>query len=131
MFDPFPVGQDDSDRPRRGFLLIAWMVLLTFGGALSVIISVTQTPRILEEIPDAPAWLLWSKTGLSFLNVVCLIAIWVWQRWGLYGLGLSSLTVLLLNGFSGFDWVASLSGLMGFLILLLLIRMKNLFSAFR
>ncbi len=126
-----PVGLTSTPERRRGFLLTAWLTILSLGAVISAYYAVTETPVILEAFPDAPAELLWVKTALAVVNVLLFGAIWMWKRWAVYALGVSTILIFILNATANEEWLYFLSGLVGYGILLVLVRTGGHWSSFR
>jgi hypothetical protein len=85
----YPSG---SDKPERGGCLTAWLVVSTIltviaGVAFMQLLSVLIRPRAFEDISPVGVLLL---GGLMIGSSICLIGVWNWKRWGVYGIALTS-----------------------------------------
>ena len=126
-----PAAPNVSNLRERGFLFSGLLTVLTIGAIATAYYAVRETPIILEQNPDAPAWALWSKTALSVVNVALLGAVWMWKRWGLFGLAGTSIVLYVINGIVGYGWDSSATGFTPLILLVLLIWYRKLWPSFR
>lgn len=68
-----------------------------------------------------PGWAIPVLILVALANVVFAIGVWKWKRWGMYGLGATSLIAFVINLIS-VGLLTALLGLIGFGILVLLVR---------
>ncbi len=93
-------GQKISKQTKqRGFLLLTfyfYWVLVAIGVIASdIIFYFSQATHILKTLP--PLWLLMLNNIFYFSEFVCVMAIWKWQKWGLYGFLFLQLIEILLS----------------------------------
>jgi len=119
---------DTPQTKERGVWLSAWLVLM-FLSAIWVAyryISIIQefidihSPRFTGILPIA----LYTLIGLAAVNLVCVVGIWNWRKWGVYGIVATSIVALIINFLIGVPFFASLLGLVGLVILWLLVQPK-------
>jgi hypothetical protein len=117
-----PVTQQATPAPVRGGCLSTFLVLmLIFNGLLILLYGFfLLSGRVL--LATAPSWALPVLLCLGAVNLVSAIALWRWQRWGLYALVASCLVIFGVNLSLGNSILVCLLGLAGPVILLLLIR---------
>ena len=111
--------------------MVLWLTLLTLSAVVTAYYAIINLPQILNESPGTPVWALWVKVGLSVFNVGFLAAIWLWKRWALVGLAVSTGAVFLINVYVGFPWSEAIVGVSGFVILLVLLLPGRLWRQFR
>jgi lipoprotein signal peptidase len=111
-----------SEAKQRNVYLSAWLVLLLvcnlMAAALYLIPSLAMGQGILSE----PRWLFPVLAVVAIANAGCAYALFMWKKWGFYGLLVAaavSITVNLINGATVFH--ASL-GLVGVAILFILLH---------
>jgi hypothetical protein len=118
--DSNPVAGEDKPSPQRGFLFAAWLTIFSLAAVVTTYYSITETRLIIEEHPDSPRWALYGKMFFSVANIGFLTGLWMWRRWGFYGLTGSTVAIFLINGFSGYSWLESSYGFIGLLLLIVL-----------
>jgi len=69
-------------------------------------------------LPGRPAWVGQIYLLLSVGNIACLIAIWNWRKWGLFGTVGLALTAFVLNISLGISFSKATVGLIGLILLL-------------
>lgn len=108
----------------RGGCLTLWLILAFLFGSLGTIGYLFLTDTMYDTYPDAPSGIFIAFGILTLIQVVCVVGIWMWKRWGLYGWFVVAFIGLILNFILG----EIVSGLVGFVIgsgiLLFLIRDK-------
>ena len=125
-----PAGLVTDTPRRRGFFLTAWLTLLSLGTAVSAYYAVTETPKIVEAFPEAPAAVLWTKTALAILNLVLMGGVWMWNRLALYALGVSTISVFVINAVANQEWIYFAIGLVPYTVLFLTIRFGQSWAYF-
>jgi hypothetical protein len=78
------------------------------------------TGAIAQAAPGLPPALVATLGIGGFVNLAFAIAVWHWKRWGVYGLGISSAVVFVINA-TYLGVLAAAVGLLGFGVLLLLV----------
>jgi hypothetical protein len=71
-----------KEKSRHG-CLTAYLVVLIVGNAISLIVYLLGG---LAPANDRPAWLLAFYSVIAGFDIVCAIAIFMWKKWGVYGL---------------------------------------------
>ena len=69
-----------ADTRERGGWLSAWLILI---GIQSVVYSFLILYLRGQRSDPSPAWVLLVLIALSLANIVAIIAIWKWKKWGL------------------------------------------------
>lgn len=62
---------------------------------------------------------------LSILDIYFTVLLFKWNKWGLYGLGISSLFMFVYNLINGSGFLLSLLGLFGFVIICVLLFLRK------
>jgi hypothetical protein len=73
----------------RGGCLTIWLIWLILSSALGLLRSFGPRPEISEAMRafvDVPNWFYTLGAFTSLLTVACGIGLWLWKRWGWYGL---------------------------------------------
>src|SRR5688572_25648207 len=86
--DPQPNPSNVTYRRERGGCLNIWLVLSTGITIFSVMTLLAITGPGLKT--DSVAYAL-ALTVLVVVNLVCLLGIWKWKRWGVYGIVATSI----------------------------------------
>ena len=95
-----------------------------------LLVSVLVSAGLLQRAdPNVPAWVVWPVFSLAVLNIVFAIALLASQRWGFFGLVVTTLGAFGLNVYLGFVIPHGLAGLMGIVILYVLLRIGGEKSA--
>ena len=106
---------------KRGGCLTAWLILMMVFNPLVTIYYLVSGSAIQNSMPAYPSWGIPVMIVLTLVNLACAIALWGWRKWGLYGLIASSLVAFLINVFT-LGFAASVSGLVGIVIMIALVR---------
>jgi hypothetical protein len=108
--------------PARGGCLTALLVvMLILNGLVVVLYSFCLlSGRVL--LPTAPRWGLPALLLFGLVNVASVVALWRWQRWGLYALTASALVIFGVNLSLGLPIVACVLGLLGPVLAFILVR---------
>jgi len=69
-----------ADARERGIWLSAWLILI---GIQSIFYSFLILYLRGQRHDPSPAWILLVLFALSLANVIAVIAIWKWKKWGL------------------------------------------------
>ena len=72
---------------------------------------------IRRNLPDAPAWAFPVLAIFGVINIMCLIALFKWKKWGFYGALASGILVCVINVSIGLNIVQAVLGLAGIAIL--------------
>jgi hypothetical protein len=76
------------------------------------------TPQILQEAnPGVPSWAVLALGLGSVFNIVCVIGLFAWKKWGFWGFCASSIVVLCINLSIGIPPVNAIFGLAGVAII--------------
>lgn len=109
-----------ADRTRGG-CLTAFLVAMLVLNPLTSLYYIFAGEALRRAVPAFPSWAVPLFAVGSILNVVFALAVWRWQRWGVYGFLVTALLTFAINAI----YVGILPGLLGVLgpvILCLLIR---------
>jgi hypothetical protein len=99
-----------SDGKQRHGCLTAWLVLMLIGNA-GLVGFLLAIAAIKQRIPTG--WAFPVSAVIGVMNVVFVVAIFRWKKWGFVGLVLTSILAFVLNLMFGFGIGRSLLGLMG------------------
>lgn len=103
-------------KSRHG-LLTAVLVIMLIANAGVAISYLMHPGAIRAAIPSAPFWSVYVLAALSVFNLVCVIALWFWKRWGFWGFCRSAVVAFVANLSFGLGPAQSLLGLAGIVIL--------------
>ena len=107
----------DGEKKRHG-CLTAFLVVGLIGNALAALGNIAGGDAIRETLPaDAPSWGLPLLALAGVFNIVCIVALWKWKKWGFLGFVASSVVALMVNLMMGMGLVASVMGLFGIAVL--------------
>jgi len=88
--------------------------------ALNFLCSLTGS-RTAYSVLNHPEWAIPPLGFLGIVNFVCLIAIWKWKRWGMYGFAASAAVTFIINAISLSIFLA-LFALIGVVLIGFLVR---------
>jgi hypothetical protein len=99
------------EKQRHG-CLTAWLL---FAIAANTLIALYYVAALLgaQLRVAVPLWALLLLTAVGAMNIVCLVAIFRWKKWGFWGLLLIALGVFGLNLSLGLNPVTAVLGLAG------------------
>jgi len=103
--------------PARHGGLVAWLVIVLAANIAAAAVILYMYWVVNKTFPDASVWSTAIRTTVALANVVFVIAIFKWRRWGFYGFIVSSLVALVTNISIGIGIPQSLVGLIGVLLL--------------
>lgn len=106
---------------KRGGCLTAFLVVMLIGNPLTAIYYLVAGGRVVDALPGMPAWIIPVFIVVSVANTVFAVGVWLWKRWGVFGIGVSYIVVLIINVGIGLPFNALL-GLVGIAILIFLVR---------
>ena len=109
-------GDAEPGKQRHG-CLTAWLIAMIVMSSFAVLVYVLAMGFLLEMLPGASAWAVYTLAALAVLNLGFAIALWRWKKWGLWGYGASSLAAFWINLSIGTGLGPSLMGLLGLAIL--------------
>jgi hypothetical protein len=105
-----------KDKQRHGCLT----AFLIFGIIMNVIASLMNLlggAMIRQHFPDAPVWSLPVLGLAGIFNIVCLVALFKWKKWGFYGAVASAVLAFVVNLVIGINILQALLGLVGIAVL--------------
>ena len=126
-----PITDDDTpvDRPKerqtkqRHGCLAAWLGLMLIMNTIVVIVYLVGGADLIEQnYPNAPEWVLPALTVGGVLNIVFVIALFCWKRWGFWGLVLTYTVGPAVNLAAGLTLPQDLGSLVGLLILFVVLQ---------
>ena len=105
-----------EEKKRHG-CLTACLILMILGSVLTVLGNLSAA--ILDApIQIAPSWVYLTMAIGGILNMVSLVAVFKWHKWGFWLFTITALFVFCINLYSGAGIVPSLIGLTGVAFLL-------------
>jgi hypothetical protein len=110
---------DPSQLKRNIFLslFLTLIIVVNFGTAILFILNLVG---VLERSTYLPLWMVVISTIICIGNVVCAIATWYWQRWGVIGYVVLTLSAYIVTAITTQNYINFL-GLVGSILLGLLI----------
>jgi len=125
-----------KDQPKqRGTLLTLWLILLVLANAfvavgyiviaylLAIQSSIFNDPTNPIYGFDIPLWAVMLSSILSIANLVSVVALFKWRKWGFFAFCASTLVAVIENIVLG-SGVFALEGFVSIAILYLLLRSK-------
>lgn len=106
----------ESTKNRHGFLT-ALLVLMIIANSVIFLRYLYRIGSINQTLPNMTGWAIPVHIVLSLCNLVCLIALFHWKKWGFWGLCASSVVTLVVNLSVGVRISQALVGLGGVLML--------------
>jgi hypothetical protein len=108
---------------KRPYLLRTMLILWMIFSAMSAYIYLRSLSGVWIAFTPLhhPAWTLPWIALLSIVNFVCVVAIWKWKRWGMYGLAASA-TVIFIITLISLDLTNAIISVSGVIIIGLLVR---------
>jgi len=110
---------------RRHGCLAAFLVVAILLHALTTLAYVTAADAIHESMPHVPDWGLPALALLSVLNVVGLMAVWLWRKWGFFLAAGSALATAGVNMAVGVLIAESYVGMFGAMALYLVLHIGS------
>jgi hypothetical protein len=108
--------------PQRGGCLTAFLLLLIVAYPLLALSYWLGSALIKRAVPAMPDWFSPVMALACLYDFAFAIAIWKWRRWGVFGYGVITVLVFVANLAIGWPLIRALPGLLGFLVLLGLLR---------
>ena len=103
-----------ANTKKRNGWLTAWLILIIIVNAVNLLVySSGAASQTLETLPG---WFTAFAIILSVFNLICIIALFWWKRWGFWGLCASSVILFVVNISMGEVGLA-VASLLGLLIL--------------
>ena len=112
---------EQGEKKRNGWLT-TWLVLMLVSNLLVGIAYLFTMPAIKQALPRFPTWGIIVLDVGCILNIVFVIALFKWKKWGIYGLGVNSVVAFLVNISFGTAIFNAFFGFLGLGILALLLR---------
>jgi hypothetical protein len=106
---------------KRGGCLTAFLILMLVANPLTAGYYVLAGETVRQSLPNLPGWAIPVLAVAAVLNFVFAVGVWMWKRWGVYGLFVSAALVFVLNTFI-VGILPALVGIIGPVILFFLIR---------
>ncbi len=108
---------------KRPYLLRTMLILWMIFSGMSAYIYLRSLSGVWIAITPLhhPAWVVPWMGLLSFVNFVCVVAIWKWKRWGMYGLAASATVVFIITLIS-LNLITAIISISGMIIIGLLVR---------
>jgi len=106
----------DAPKQRHGCLTLTLMVYLFVCGFVAIALTV-KSDLFREKYPTITEPLLWALTTMAVLNILCLLALYYWRRWGFYGFAIINSLVFSLNLYTTRDVIEAVPSLVGIAIL--------------
>jgi len=106
-----------SEGKQRHGCLTTFLVLGIIANALASLGNLFGGAMIRQSFPDVPAWALPVLAVGGIFNIVCIIALFQWKKWGFYGAVASYIVAFFVNLVVGLNIVQALLGLVGIALL--------------
>lgn len=102
---------------KRHGCLAAFLIVAILLNAITAFANLAAGDKITETLPDAPGWGLPLLAVLGLVNIASLVGIWMWKKWGFFGMVGSSVAAVFVNLAMGLGVIPALMGLVGIAIL--------------
>ena len=106
-----------SEVKQRHGCLTAFLVVAIIGNAVAVLLYIFATGTVLQSFPGASPWTLVVLAVVGILNIVCLIALFKWKKWGFYAALVFSFVTFAVNLVLGVGIIRAILGFIGIAIL--------------
>jgi hypothetical protein len=107
---------------QRGGCLTAWLAVVIIINPLVSLNYLATGSNLKDTYPHRPGWAIPVLILAGFANCIFGIAVWKWQKWGVYGFVAVSLLAFVVNVASGIPIILALFGFVGLAILAYLVR---------
>jgi hypothetical protein len=120
---PESQSQPQPQERKRPYWLRTMLILWMIFSAMSAYIYLRSLSGVWVAITPLghPKWTLPWMFVLSLVNLVCVIAIWKWKRWGMYGL-VASAAVMFIITLVSLNLTNAIISVSGVIIITLLVR---------
>ena len=71
-----------SEQKKRHGCLTAWLVLMLVANSEAVLIYTLGSAGVRQNYPNAPDWAFPVLEVIGIANVVCVVALFKWKKWG-------------------------------------------------
>lgn len=102
-------------RKRHG-CLTAWLVLMLISNLVAVLAN-AGSASVRQYYPNAPGWAFPALIIVGILNIVFVIALFRWKKWGFWGCAATTVVAFVVNLLVGLNVLTAVIGLAGPLIL--------------
>ena len=86
-----------TESKQRHGCLTTFLVVGIILHSLTALVNLLGGAMMRQSFPDAPIWGFPLLGILGVFNIVCMIALFQWKKWGFYGAAASGLPVVLPN----------------------------------
>ncbi len=104
-----------TDTKKRNGWLTAWLILIIIANAITLLIYLSGVAS--QVLGPMPGWFIAVAIVLSLFNVICVIALFRWKKWGFWGICVSAIIEFIVNISIGEAVGVTILGLVGPLIL--------------
>src|SRR5215471_8227295 len=102
---------------QRHGCLTAWLVLVIILNAIVSLVYLFGSSAVASALPSSRGWAIPVLAVLALVNVACAVALFLWKRWGFYGLVATSVVTFGINIALGINVLQAAFGLVGVAIL--------------
>ena len=102
---------------RRNGWLTAYLCIMVIANAGTALLYLFAGVSVRASSPGLPGWSTPALAASALINLVCVIAIFRWKKWGFWGLCVMTAVVFVANLSIGVSFGMALTGLLGFAIL--------------
>lgn len=110
------------ERKRSG-CLTALIIVIMISSVLSALSYIFLGSMISDTYLDMDGWAVPALIVISIADLIFAFGTWNWKKWGVIGYGISTLVTFFIN-IIVVGYLPAVIGLLGFIILLFLIRPK-------
>jgi len=110
-------GEAMPGSKRRNGWLTAYLCFMAIANAGTVLVYLSAGDAIRSSSPGFPGWATPVLAAGALINLVCVIALFKWKKWGFWVLCATGVAAFVVNLIIGVSFGMGLVGLLGFVIL--------------
>ncbi len=86
-----------EDAKKRHGCLTAWLVFMIVANSAVALIYILGSEGIRQTLPNIRGWSFSVVIVMSLFNLVCVIALFQWKKWGFWGACASTIMTTVVN----------------------------------
>lgn len=106
-----------SKQKKRHGCLTIWLAFMLFSNSIGILTYIFANSTVRESYPNAPLWVFPMLTIGGILNIIFIIALFRWKKWGFWGSIVTYVISFGVNLLVGLNITQALFGLSGLAIL--------------
>lgn len=97
--------------------LTTWLIIILVVNSLAFLLYLFGAGFIREAAPELPTWVIPVSVVLVLINIVCTIGLFRWQKWGFWGIVVTTVASAVISFSVGFGVGESLRELIAIAVL--------------